>query len=127
MLLALMLFLMLEEADYAKNFAGIMGLALFYHWLTPKEAFVLSQWWLRCTLCTAVHGSRCTGVAEHNEDIPRHPDTRLFEVRDALNSVRYLIFRRIFAHTDISHFFASGGHPGALPGPSREPLRQACA
>ena len=46
-------------------------------------------------------------------DIPRHPDTRLFEVREAFKR-SLLVFRRIFAH--IPQFFRlrrpSEGPPG---------------
>ena len=50
------------------------------------------------------------------QDIPRNPDTRLFEVREAFNTVCYLVFRRIFAH--ISQFAS----PVALRATDAEPL-----
>ena len=42
------------------------------------------------------------------QDIPRHPDSRLFEVREAFKS-SLLVFRRIFEH--ISHFFRAQQTP----------------
>ena len=50
------------------------------------------------------------------QDIPRHPDTRLFEVREAFKRSLLLVCRRIFAHR--SHFFSP---PVVLRGSSGGP------
>ena len=50
-------------------------------------------------------------------DVPRHPDTRLFEVREAFKRSFLLLGFMAHIRAHLAIFFASGGPPGALRGP----------
>ena len=80
----------------------------FFYRLT----WVQQRWWPRAT---PDFGSVSVIRSFLLQDIPRHPDIRLFEVREAF---KRSLLRGFQAHIRayIAFFSPPGGPPGALPG-----------
>ena len=86
---------------------------IYYFEAISFSLFYQLTWVHRCwPRATPDFGSLSVITSFLLQDIPRHPDTRLFGRH--LHALSCLVFEHIFAH--VSHFFASGGPPGVLPG-----------
>ena len=87
----------------------VFAVGVFYNFVSLYRLTWAQRCWPRAT---DEFGSVSAISSFLLQDIPRHPDTRLFEVREVFKRSSLLGFQA-YVRAYIAMFFASGGSPGA--------------